>query len=85
MIGYQIANVFQIPFIFTTALTLLFYEFGINFLAGVGVFLLGLVANLAIGIWLNFVQKKLMKAKDGRMKATTESIENIKMIKLYSW
>ena len=26
-----------------------------------------------------------MKAKDGRMKATTEAIENIKMIKLYSW
>ena len=26
-----------------------------------------------------------MKAKDGRMKATTEAITNIKMIKLYSW
>ena len=26
-----------------------------------------------------------MKAKDARMKVTTESITNIKMIKLYSW
>jgi len=26
-----------------------------------------------------------MKAKDGRMKATTEAMTNIKMIKLYSW
>ena len=30
-------------------------------------------------------QKKLMKATDARVSATTECLNNIKMIKLYSW
>lgn len=31
------------------------------------------------------LQKIIMKKKDERMKATTEALNNIKMLKLYSW
>ena len=31
------------------------------------------------------MQKKLMEAKDERMKVTTEALNNAKMLKLYSW
>ena len=47
--------------------------------------MIAFLANFLVGLYLRNVQKKVMKAKDGRMKATTEAITNIKMIKLYSW
>ena len=31
------------------------------------------------------LQKVVMRSKDARMKVTTEAINNIKMIKMYSW
>ena len=84
-ISYQISNVVQIPFIFITAFSLSFYLFGLSFFAGLLVFVLAFLSNYINGKALRKVQKIVMKAKDGRMKVTTESISNIKMIKLYSW
>ena len=75
----------QIPFIFITAFALSFYLFGLSFFAGLFVFFLAFVANFFLGRCIRRVQKKIMKAKDARMKVTTESMTNIKMIKLYSW
>ena len=56
-----------------------------SFFAGVGVFILAFIANFFVGRFLRTVQKRSMKSKDARMKVTTEAINNIKMIKLYSW
>ena len=84
-ISYQISNVVQIPFIFITAFSLSFYLFGLSFFAGLLVFVLAFLSNYINGKALRKVQKTVMKAKDARMKVTTESISNIKMIKLYSW
>ena len=75
----------QIPFIFITAFALSFYLFGLSFFAGLLVFFLAFVANFFLGRCIRNVQKRIMKAKDARMKITTESMANIKMIKLYSW
>ena len=75
----------QIPVIFITAFTLSFYVFGVAFLAGLGVFIVAFVANYINGRWMRTVQKQVMKSKDARMKVSTEAINNIKMIKLYSW
>ena len=55
------------------------------FCAGLGVFVVAIVFNLSIGLYYNMQEKILMRRKDRRMKVTTESINNIKMLKLYSW
>ena len=62
-----------------------FYYFGYTFFAGLGVFVLALIVFLGIGMYYNIQEKILMRRKDRRMKVTTESINNIKMLKLYSW
>lgn len=62
-----------------------FHYFSFSFFAGLSVFVVGSLFNLAIGIWQNKQEKILMRRKDRRMKVTTESINNIKMLKLYSW
>ena len=75
----------QLPLILTASITLAFITFGISFLAGLGVFLCAVIVNLIVGLWYNKVEKVVMACKDARMAVTTESINNAKMLKLYSW
>jgi ABC-type multidrug transport system fused ATPase/permease subunit len=49
------------------------------------VFLLAFVVNTIIGVYLNKNQKIIMERKDDRMTETNEALNNIKMLKLYSW
>ena len=65
--------------------TFFFYYYGVCFFAGIGVFFVASFVNLGIGLYYNYQEKILMRRKDRRMKVTTESINNIKMLKLYSW
>ena len=55
------------------------------FFTGFVVFLISFVVNTLIGIYLNKVQKELMDRKDERMVETNQALNNIKMLKLYSW
>ena len=48
-------------------------------------FILSLVVNIAISRCNARNQKKYMKLTDARVSVTAESLNNIKMIKLYSW
>ena len=84
-VSYKISNVTQIPFVFGLAITLCFLEFGVSFFSGLSVVVIAIIANLLIGIGLNKIQKTLMRRKDARMAVTTESINNIKMLKLNDW
>ena len=40
---------------------------------------------MAIGKYASVLQKRYMKFKDARVKALTEGLNNIRMLKLYSW
>ena len=62
-----------------------FHTFGLSFLAGLGVMLVGMLVGLILVTWYEKVQRNVMKRKDARMSVTTESINNAKMLKLYSW
>lgn len=64
---------------------MLFYILGLSFFSGVGVFVLAFVTNLIVGLILEKQQQEIMKRKDLRMNHTTEAINNIKTLKLYSW
>ena len=54
-------------------------------LSGVAVFTVAFITNTILGRWGAKLQKKSMRWKDARVKALTESLNNIKMLKLYSW
>ena len=64
---------------------LLFDFFGLSFVFGLIVFIIMIGINIIIFNKYNILEKEFMKRKDERMKLTTETFENIKIIKLYNW
>ena len=73
------------PIVLGLSFSFSFTYFGYSFFAGLSVFVVAILFNLAIGIYQNKQEKIIMRRCDRRMKVTTESINNIKMLKLYSW
>ena len=73
------------PVVLGLAFAFAFYFFGYSFFAGLGVFVFATIVFL-IGSNYQYKQYSIyMRRKDRRMKTTTESINNIKMLKLYAW
>ena len=64
---------------------LLFDFFSYSFFAGLGILLIFFGINYKITQLFHFYQKKMLAKKDIRMRASTETFENIKILKLYSW
>lgn len=73
------------PLILAGYLTILYFMYGVAFFAGLGVMVLFL---LTIGIMYTFYAKfeeKYMKAKDDRIKLTSETFNALKVLKMYGW
>lgn len=81
----QAGDVAQVPFIIVVCFGFLYYYLSWAFFAGLSVFLLAFIVNTLIGVYINKNQKVVMENKDERMSETNESLNNIKMLKLYSW
>lgn len=64
---------------------ILFYYLGLAFLAGIAVSIIAFYVNLRIGRVASAYFKAYMKKQDARVRGLTESINNIKMLKMYSW
>jgi ATP-binding cassette subfamily C (CFTR/MRP) protein 2 len=75
----------KLPFLLLFSFAFLFYYLGLSFFAGILVLVLGALVNTALAYFNGTVWKQLSKMKDARMNATTESLSNIKMLKLYAW
>ena len=73
------------PILLVYCFTLLFKTLGLSFFSGIGVFVVAFITNLFIGLVIEKQYKEIMKRKDKRMSHTTEAIQNIKTLKLYSW
>ena len=73
------------PVMICAYIYLLFTFFGYAFLAGIGVMFIFIFCNYKMFKDYRFVQINLLKAKDERMKLTTEVFDNIKILKLYNW
>lgn len=84
-ICFQLSEIVQVPITLGLSFAFAFYFFGYYFFAGLSVFVIAVLFNFAVGIYQNKQEKIIMRRKDRRMKVTTESINNIKMLKLYSW
>ena len=64
---------------------LLFRFFKLSFLAGLFFLIIFFSINLKIFGMFRIIQKDFLKKKDERMKITTETFDNIKLLKLYNW
>ena len=78
-------NVFINPIQIVAYSYLLFDFFSFSFFAGLGILLIFFLINLKISKLFHYYQKKMLEKKDIRMRASTETFENIKILKLYSW
>lgn len=81
----QLHNLWLLPLQVCIALTILYSEVGIS--AGAG--LATMVILVSFSTWSSSRQRKfqaeVMKARDSRMKATSESLNAMKVIKLQAW
>jgi ABC-type bacteriocin/lantibiotic exporter with double-glycine peptidase domain len=75
----------KLPVVLIFTFALLFNYLGLSFFSGIAIIILAVVTNIFLGKVLARVQKTIMKSTDDRMKLTTESFNNIKMLKLYNW
>ncbi|TNV86168.1 hypothetical protein FGO68_gene2272 [Halteria grandinella] len=73
------------PLIFIGCFIYLFRMIGVSFLAGLAVFAIAFIINIFLTRCSSRLQKKFMECQDDRVKLITESLNNIKMLKLYSW
>ena len=64
---------------------LLYQELGVSAFAGILTFCTVIPAFGLITRWLNFVDVRLMRWKDDRMKIMSEVLNGMKIIKLYAW
>jgi ABC-type multidrug transport system fused ATPase/permease subunit len=78
-------GLFVIPIQITVYSYMLFVFFGLSFLFGFGCLFLSFVINFFIQKRFQKLSKETLKAKDKRMKVTTETFNNLKVLKLYSW
>lgn len=74
-----------LPFLLVSCLTILFYELGLSFFSGISVFIIAIITNIEVSRRRARMQKEYMKKQDARISLTTECLNNIKMLKLYSW
>ena len=75
----------QIPFLIVLCFSILFYYLGGSVLGAIAVFAMAFSSNMVIAKWQSILQKRFMRFKDQRVKALTESLNNVRMLKLYSW
>jgi ABC-type transport system involved in cytochrome bd biosynthesis fused ATPase/permease subunit len=85
MISENLAYIAKYPIVFIVCFALLFFYIGTSFFAGLGVFFFAFLINTFISKMQARLQKNYMKKQDARVSATTEALNNIKMLKLYSW
>ncbi|KVE53413.1 hypothetical protein Ccrd_023957, partial [Cynara cardunculus var. scolymus] len=67
------------------ALAILYKNLGISSLAAFVATIIVVLANIPLGRFQKKFQEKLMKYKDKRMKATSEILKNMRILKLQGW
>ena len=78
-------NTFVAPLMIIAYIYLLFDFFGFTFISGLTILLTFMIMNYFIAKAFRRRQKRMMGKKDICMKITTETLENIKILKLYNW
>ena len=66
-------------------ITMLFYYLGISFLFGMIPLVLFIVVNFFMYSKYSEMESDFLARKDWRMKATTETFDALKLLKMYAW
>ena len=77
--------VLRLPFVIAICFIVLFGYLGLSFLSGICIFVITFFTNLYLSRIQARLQKDFMRRQDRRVKAITESLSNIKMLKMYAW
>ena len=75
----------RLPLLLIICFIILFAYLGKSFFAGIAIFVIAFATNLTLGRVQAKLQKVFMRKQDARINTTSESLNNIKMLKLYSW
>ncbi|BBN11589.1 protein MpABCC11 [Marchantia polymorpha subsp. ruderalis] len=81
----QLHNMWMLPMQIIVALTILFSVVGIATIAGLTTMVLLVVVTMATSGYQRFYLASIARMRDSRMKALTEVLNNMKIIKLQSW
>ncbi|KAJ8755930.1 hypothetical protein K2173_024475 [Erythroxylum novogranatense] len=82
---WYVNTVWMLPIQVSLAIYILKTNLGLGSLAALGATLAVLACNIPITRIQKNYQSKIMEAKDQRMKATSEILRNIKVLKLQAW
>ncbi|OLY82777.1 Metal resistance protein YCF1 [Smittium mucronatum] len=78
-------NIWSSPFQVILALYLSFVTLGWSAIVGLIIMILFIPLNAMFTGWVQKVQEEQMQNKDSRVRLTQESLQGIKIIKLYAW
>jgi ATP-binding cassette subfamily C (CFTR/MRP) protein 1 len=82
---WSINHFWTLPVRIGLALAILSHVVGVAWVAALGAALLIMFINTPLTKLLEKLQAKVMAAKDERMKATSESLRNMRVLKLHAW
>ena len=77
--------ILRLPFVIVICFVVLFAYLGLSFLSGIAIFVITFFTNFTLSRMQARLQKEFMRRQDSRVKAITETLSNIKMIKSYAW
>ncbi|XP_028095107.1 putative ABC transporter C family member 15 isoform X2 [Camellia sinensis] len=82
---WYLNTIWQLPIQISLAIFIIHSNLGLGSLVALAATLVVMACNIPITRVQKTYQSKIMEAKDGRMKATSEVLRNIKILKLQAW
>ncbi len=77
--------ILKLPLVLIVCFVVLFTYLGFSFLSGIVIFVITFFTNFTLSRIQARLQKEFMRRQDQRVKAVTEGLQNIKMLKMYAW
>ncbi|WJX84280.1 Canalicular multispecific organic anion transporter 2, variant 2 [Trifolium repens] len=85
LFSYYLHDFWIVALEVTLALLILYKNIGLASIAALVTTIIIMLANLPLGSLQGKFQKKLMESKDTRMKSTSETLRNMRILKLQGW
>ncbi|KAF3796553.1 ABC transporter C family member 3 [Nymphaea thermarum] len=83
--GWYMHDIWMVPIQVALALVILYKDLGVASIAALLATVAIMLANLPLGKLQEGFQDKIMESKDERMKATSEILRNMRILKLQGW
>ncbi|KAK8967570.1 ABC transporter C family member 3 [Platanthera guangdongensis] len=85
LFSWYMHDLWMVPIQVTLALLILYTNLGLASLAALVATFIVMLANVPLGKMQENYQQKMMESKDMRMKATSEILRNMRILKLQGW